>query len=204
MSRANFSTTAPLLRPGIADGYYPERPAPASSWLQKSIHGLSGKLASGEVTPRSFQHTISAINQYGKEYEIRSDAELAETTKDLRIQLHKQGMTADLTHQAFALVRETAQRMINMRHFDCQLMGGWVMLHGRLAEMETGEGKTLTAALAAATAALAGIPVHIVTVNDYLVARDAEPMGPVYRLWGSLLQLLPQTWMNRPGEPATQ
>jgi preprotein translocase subunit SecA len=184
MSRANFSTTAPLLRPGIADGYYPERPAPASSWLQKSIHGLSGKLASGEVTPRSFRQTISAINQYGKEYEIRSDAELAETTKDLRIQLHKQGMTADLTHQAFALVRETAQRTINMRHFDCQLMGGWVMVHGQLAEMETGEGKTLTATLAAATAALAGIPVHIVTVNDYLVARDAESMGPIYQALG--------------------
>lgn len=184
MSRAHVSTAAAILRPGIADGYYPERPAPASSWLQKSIHGLSGTFTSKKISPRSFHHIISAINQYGKEYQIRSDAELAETTKELRVQLHKQGMTAELTHQAFALVRETAQRTINMRHFDCQLMGGWVMVHGQLAEMETGEGKTLTATLAAATAALAGIPVHIVTVNDYLVARDAESMGPIYRALG--------------------
>ncbi len=71
-----------------------------------------------------------------------------------------------------------------MRHFDVQLMGGWVMLRGMLAEMETGEGKTLTATLPACTAALAGIPVHVITVNDYLVERDAEAMGPVYRALG--------------------
>ena len=184
MSRANFSAAATILRPGIADGYYPERPAPDSSWLQKSIHGLSGTFASKDISPRSFGRTIQAINKYGKQFELQSDAELMATTKELRIQLHKQGMTADLTHQAFALVRETAQRTISMRHFDCQLMGGWVMVHGQLAEMETGEGKTLTATLAAATAALAGIPVQIVTVNDYLVARDAESMGPIYQALG--------------------
>ncbi len=82
------------------------------------------------------------------------------------------------------MIRETAGRTINMRHFDTQLIGGWIMVHGRLAEMETGEGKTFTATLAAAAAALAGIPVHIVTVNDYLVTRDAESMGPIYQALG--------------------
>jgi preprotein translocase subunit SecA len=71
-----------------------------------------------------------------------------------------------------------------MRHFDCQLRGGWILLNGMVAEMETGEGKTLTATLPACTAALAGLPVHVITVNDYLTARDAELMTPVYRMLG--------------------
>jgi len=82
--------------------------------------------------------------------------------------------------QAFALIREAARRTIGMSHFAVQLQGGWVLLHGMVAEMETGEGKTLTATLPACTAALAGLPVHIVTVNDYLAQRDAAAMGPVY------------------------
>jgi len=86
--------------------------------------------------------------------------------------------------QAFALVREVARRTLGMRHFDVQVMGGWVLLHGMVAEMETGEGKTLTATLPACTAALAGLPVHIVTVNDYLATRDAEAMGPIYEALG--------------------
>ena len=72
-----------------------------------------------------------------------------------------------------------------MTHYDVQLSAGWAMIHGMLAEMETGEGKTLAATLPAATAALAGIPVHVISVNDYLVQRDAEAMGPVYRRSGS-------------------
>jgi preprotein translocase subunit SecA len=86
--------------------------------------------------------------------------------------------------QSFALVREVAGRTLGMRHFDVQLKGGWILLNGMVAEMETGEGKTLTATLAASTAALAGLPVHVITVNDYLTARDAELMGPVYRMLG--------------------
>ncbi|MGA7986636.1 MAG: preprotein translocase subunit SecA, partial [Burkholderiales bacterium] len=84
----------------------------------------------------------------------------------------------------FALVREAARRNVGQRHFDVQLIGGWAMLNGMLAEMETGEGKTLTATLTAATAALAGRAVHVVTVNDYLAERDAETIGPVFRALG--------------------
>jgi preprotein translocase subunit SecA len=81
-------------------------------------------------------------------------------------------------------VREAAARSVGLRHFDVQLVGGWAMLNGMLAEMETGEGKTLAATLAAATAALAGRAVHVITVNDYLAERDADWMGPVYRALG--------------------
>src|SRR6185436_19747957 len=91
---------------------------------------------------------------------------------------------AHLTGEAFALVREAASRAVGMRHFDVQLVGAWAMLNGMLAEMETGEGKTLTATLAAATAALSGRAVHVITVNDYLAERDTESMGPVYQLLG--------------------
>jgi preprotein translocase subunit SecA len=86
--------------------------------------------------------------------------------------------------RTFALVRTVATQTLGMPHFDVQIMGGWVLLHGMVAEMQTGEGKTLTATLPACTMALAGVPVHIVTVNDYLAQRDAEWMGPLYRALG--------------------
>lgn len=111
-------------------------------------------------------------------------AQLDKLRIELRRRFRSQGLRHPLCIRAFALIRELAERTINLRHYDSQLMGGWVMLHGQLAEMETGEGKTLAATLAAATAALAGIPVHVITVNEYLVQRDAEAMGPLYRALG--------------------
>jgi len=98
--------------------------------------------------------------------------------------LHSEGFSGGAAIKAFALIQEIAARELGMRHFDVQLVGGWVMLQGLIAEMHTGEGKTLTATLPAGVAAMAGIPVHIVTVNDYLVQRDAELMGPIYRALG--------------------
>ncbi|MBH0209673.1 MAG: preprotein translocase subunit SecA, partial [Nitrospira sp.] len=89
-----------------------------------------------------------------------------------------------LVCRSFALVREVAHRTLSQRHHDVQIFGGWVMLNGCIAEMATGEGKTLTATLAAATAAMAGVPVHVITVNDYLTARDAREMKPIYEMLG--------------------
>ncbi len=88
------------------------------------------------------------------------------------------------TARAFALVREACQRCLGKRPFDVQLMGAAALFAGKLAEMQTGEGKTLTAALAACIAGVAGLPVHVVTVNDYLAERDAHEMGPLYRYFG--------------------
>ncbi|WP_454692145.1 preprotein translocase subunit SecA [Achromobacter aloeverae] len=98
--------------------------------------------------------------------------------------LRCQGITAATAARAFALVREAARQTLGKTHFDVQVLGGWVMLQGMVAEMHTGEGKTLTATLPAATAALAGLPVHVITTNDYLVERDAAIMAPVYEALG--------------------
>jgi preprotein translocase subunit SecA len=107
-----------------------------------------------------------------------------DTADALRAPLQAEGFRDELVARAFALVREAAWRTVGERHRDVQLIGGSALLDGLVAEMETGEGKTLTATLPAATAALAGLPVHVVTVNDYLARRDAEWMGPIYRALG--------------------
>jgi preprotein translocase subunit SecA len=113
-----------------------------------------------------------------------SDTAVREEAVRLGLELRRHGFRADLVARVFALVREVAGRTLGKRHFDVQLMGGWALLRGMVAEMETGEGKTLTATLAVTTAALAGIPVHVLTVNDYLTRRDAEEMAPVYQAFG--------------------
>lgn len=113
-----------------------------------------------------------------------TDGEIKDEASRLRMELYSQGMTVELVGECFALVQEVSKRKLGMRHFDSQLMGGWVMLQGMIAEMETGEGKTLTATLTAATAALAGVPVHVISVNDYLTERDAEQMRPIYEALG--------------------
>src|SRR5205807_397822 len=104
--------------------------------------------------------------------------------------LLQNGFADNVVAHSFALVREAARRSVGQRPFDVQLLGGRVLLHSLVAEMDTGEGKTLTATLPACTTALAGIPVHIVTVNDYLAARDAELMGAIYRFRGLSVGLI--------------
>jgi len=127
---------------------------------------------------------IAAAEAQAAQVHRASDAALALEVAELREKLHAEGLRNPLVVRAFVLIRELAERTLGQRHFDVQLLGGLVLLKGMLAEMETGEGKTLTATLAAGTAALAGIPVHVVTVNDYLAARDAGAMGPLYRALG--------------------
>src|SRR5262245_54797832 len=113
-----------------------------------------------------------------------TDEQIRIEASRLGIDVRRSGFLDPLAARLFAIVREVAGRTVGQRHFDVQLIGGRVLLHGVIAEMQTGEGKTLTATLPASTAALAGIPVHIITVNDYLAARDAELMGPIYRALG--------------------
>lgn len=127
---------------------------------------------------------LRAVSSHSKWAASLSAARLREEAAEVGAQLRERGFASPLVAKAFSLVREASDRTTNKRHFDVQLLGGRMMLNGMVAEMETGEGKTLTATLPAATAALAGIPVHIITVNDYLTDRDAQWMGPIYRALG--------------------
>jgi len=112
------------------------------------------------------------------------DAELAARASNMRARLRHRGFTPELVGECFGLISEAAFRTLGMRHYDVQMMAGWGLLQGKLVEMATGEGKTLAAALPAATVALAGYPVHVITVNDYLAARDAAELEPLYRFLG--------------------
>src|SRR3954467_897802 len=113
-----------------------------------------------------------------------TDEQLRAKTLEFRARLAQGETLDDLLPEAFAVVREAGHRVLNMRHFDVQLIGGAVLHKGRIAEMKTGEGKTLVATLPAYLNALAGKGVHVVTVNDYLARRDSEWMGKIYRFLG--------------------
>jgi len=172
-------------RPGVVAGFYPERQEPGINWLEGMGSQLSGLFARRAQASRSrLQHIAERVEKHGDVMSRLRNPEVKEMVYTLRQRLLTDGLVEEPVAQCFALVRELAERELGMRHFDTQLMGGWVMLSGMLAEMETGEGKTLTATLPACTAALAGIPVHIVTVNDYLATRDATSMRPLYEALG--------------------
>ncbi|MGH6831298.1 MAG: preprotein translocase subunit SecA, partial [Methylocella sp.] len=128
--------------------------------------------------------TVQAIGKLEPEVQKLSDSELAGRTDLLRARLEKGEMLEDILPDAFATVREAAKRTLGQRHFDVQLMGGMVLHRGQIAEMKTGEGKTLVATLAVYLNALEGKGVHVVTVNDYLARRDSEWMGQVYKFLG--------------------
>ncbi|HJU15011.1 MAG TPA: preprotein translocase subunit SecA, partial [Stellaceae bacterium] len=133
---------------------------------------------------KSLGLTVSAINELEPQLEALSDDELRQRTLRFKEQVAEGVELDDLLIEAFATVREAAKRTLGQRHFDVQLMGGMVLHRGMIAEMKTGEGKTLVSTLPAYLNALAGKGVHIVTVNDYLARRDAEWMGQIYRLLG--------------------
>jgi preprotein translocase subunit SecA len=138
----------------------------------------------GERDIRRLRPKVEAINALEPALQALPDERLAAKTVEFRQRLKAGETLDDLLVEAFALVREAARRTVRMRHFDVQLIGGMVLHQGKIAEMKTGEGKTLVATLPVYLNALEGKGVHVVTVNDYLARRDAEWMGPVYRLLG--------------------
>ena len=123
---------------------------------------------------------VEEINSFGPETEALSDADLQAKTAWFKQRLAAGETLDDLLPEAFAVCREAAWRLMGMRHYDVQLIGGMVLHQGKIAEMKTGEGKTLTATLPVYLNALEGKGVHVVTVNDYLARRDAEWMGRIY------------------------
>src|ERR1700744_4669641 len=127
---------------------------------------------------------VAKINALEPRFVAMSDEELRAMTPAFRTRLEKGESLDDLLPEAFAVVREAAKRTLGQRHFDVQLVGGMVLHKGNIAEMKTGEGKTLVATLPTYLNALAGDGVHVVTVNDYLARRDSEWMGQIYRFLG--------------------
>jgi len=127
---------------------------------------------------------VDQINGLEPEMEARSDKELRQITQDLRERLSAGAQVDDLLPEAFAAVREASRRAMGMRHFDVQMLGGIALHEGNIAEMRTGEGKTLVSTLASYLNAISGEGVHLVTVNDYLARRDAHWMGPIFNMLG--------------------
>lgn len=168
----------------MIQGGYPEREVLRDGALDRLLgtaEYFTGRLPG--LRPR-LGRIVDAVHACERELEGEGLAAIARRAISLRPRLRREGFTEALCGEAFSLIRAAAGLTVGMRHFDVQLVGGWAMLNGMLAEMETGEGKTLTATLAAATAALAGRAVHVITVNDYLASRDAEVMRPVYEALG--------------------
>ena len=145
----------------------------------KKVFGTQNERDLKRLQPR-----VVAVNEREPEIKALSDSALQERTTTLRLRAEQGEPIDDLLVDAFAVVREAGKRVLNMRHFDVQLLGGMVLHQGKIAEMKTGEGKTLVATLPAYLNALSGRGVHVVTVNDYLARRDAEWMGRLYRFLG--------------------
>jgi preprotein translocase subunit SecA len=139
---------------------------------------------------RRYEQRVAAINAFEPELELDSDEELRERADALRARARAGEPLDELLPECFAIVRETGKRRMEMRHFDVQLIGGMVLHGGSIAEMRTGEGKTLTATLAVVLNTLGGTGVHLVTVNDYLARRDAEWMSPIYEALGVTVGVL--------------
>lgn len=185
MFSSSLQATATGMRPGLATGHYPERYEQEKGRIDRGSEALLGFLARLGIDRQfDLSKVAESINRQGEALTQFDNRRLDNMRIDLKRQFRRRGLSRPLCIRSFALVRELAARTIRMRHYDSQLMAGWAILHGYLAEMETGEGKTLAATLAAATAALAGIPVHVITVNEYLVERDFTAMGPLYRALG--------------------
>ena len=140
--------------------------------------------SSNERRIRHMRGTVDRINELEPAMQALSAEDLRAKTQEFRGRLAAGESLEDLLVEAFAAARESGRRYLNMRHFDVQLMGGMVLHGGSIAEMVTGEGKTLVATLAAYLNALDGQGVHVVTVNDYLARRDAEWMSPLFHRSG--------------------
>jgi preprotein translocase subunit SecA len=183
--------------PGPACGPYPERAereASAGGWrvLWRRL-GAPGRTTSGAASRRRF---VAEVRAAEARLPAHGSQAFQAQLRALQAQLGRQGFAAPLVREAFAIVARTSAAVLGQQPYDTQLIAARILLDNRLAEMATGEGKTLATMLAAATAALAGVPVHVVTANPYLVARDAERLAPVYAALGLRVAAI------RPGDDA--
>ena len=179
-----MTTAAPLTLPRIE--LYAEREDLGGSWQQRAGDTLlaARNVLSTPLRGLQSRRFVRRVNRWREALAAFDDAAFQGFVSDVRRDLVRHGLADKYVAQSYAAIREAACRQIGLTHFDVQIEGGFALLNGAVAELETGEGKTLTATLAAGTAALAGIPVHVITVNDYLANRDAALMGPVYAALG--------------------
>ncbi|MFK7977697.1 MAG: DEAD/DEAH box helicase [Halioglobus sp.] len=177
--------TANALRQGARLGVYPQRDDEFLEPLEKFGQRVRQRLRD-DLTRRdySLNKVAGTIRNYAEPLALLDDEALQQRRDAITYNLAQHGLEDDLIHRAFALVSEYARRSLHMRYYDVQLFGAWAIVKGNCAQMATGEGKTFTASLAAATAALAGIPVHVITTNEYLAQRDAQEMAPLYQALG--------------------
>jgi len=151
--------------------------------IQKALGKVFGTKNDREL--KKYSKRVKQINSLEEKYEALNDEELKNAFDDLKVSvLSEEKSLEDVLVDSFAITREVSKRVLQMRHFDVQLIGGMVLHEGRIAEMKTGEGKTLVATLAVTLNAMLGKGVHIVTVNDYLASRDADEMAPLYAFLG--------------------
>ena len=144
------------------------------------VNKLFGGLSSNNL--KKYENVVKKINNFEPEISRLSDNDLKNKTDYFKNKIQVEKLDIDeILPEAFSIVREVAKRTLNMRHFDVQLIGGIVLHEGKIAEMKSGEGKTLAATLPAYLNAISGKSVHIVTVNDYLAKRDSEWMGKIYK-----------------------
>ena len=175
-------TDAAIVRSGQTLGERPERPSERLAWHKKSDSIIKLKVKRWRYGSfRQFGRVLNKVSTIKQQLSEMSGLELEEFRIRLASQLHTRGIDEILCIEVFALVSLTTERTLGISFYDEQLYAGWLLLHGFVAEMQTGEGKTLTATLPACTAAMAGSPVHVITANDYLVSRDAALMQPVYQ-----------------------
>jgi len=162
----------------------PERRENALDAIAIAAHA-EAVVASSRIRAQRLNKILPLVELHTQEFRALATAEFGAVVRALATALRREPDFPDeTTARAFALIRELADRILGKRHFDVQILGAFAMIKGMLAEMATGEGKTLTATLVAGTAGLAGVPIHVITVNDYLVQRDAELMRPLYAQLG--------------------
>lgn len=168
----------------VSDGVCLEVAQEREPVLEEYLRALVARLPKLKSRKRRVRRFIEDVNAQEPRVEALDDAGVAADLHATCLEMRREGLTDKLLASAFAAVREASRRTLGMRHHDVQLVGGWAMLQGMIAEMNTGEGKTLVATLAACAAAAAGASVHVITVNDYLAERDAELNKPLYAFFG--------------------
>lgn len=176
----------------VADGVYLERADNREPVLEEYLRALVARFPQLKSRAKRLREFVASANALEPEMKAKDDANLVAAYKAACLDMQHKGFDDELIARAFAAIREASRRTLGMRHYDVQLLGGWALLQGMIAEMATGEGKTLVATLAACTAAGTGAAVHVITVNDYLSSRDAKTNEPIYTFFGFEVGIIEQ------------